>query len=42
LDSAKPYLYAKYGGAVVRKVATAVPAFGQPVRKALNILGLTL
>jgi hypothetical protein len=42
LDSAKPYLYAKYGGVVVRKVATAIPAFGQPVRKALNMLGLTL
>ena len=38
----RTYLALKYGGKAVRIAANAVPAFGKPIKKALNLMGLTL
>ena len=38
----RTYLGLKYGGKAVRWAAGAIPAAGRPIKKALNMLGLTL
>lgn len=42
IANATPYLALKYGGLAARKLSTKFPAIGDPIKKGLKMVGLTL